>query len=156
MALLYTVTRYDQALPLLGIGFAIAQLPLRLCIAGLIVFAIGVPAGGLMSDWIAATLSQNPGLVGYVFLIGPVCCVIVGIALVSAASDRACGDAAGGVLLGSALGLVVSFHDPSAAATSFAAGAVLSGLWLTGPPLLLWRQFQRPWFPIAGRIFGAG
>jgi hypothetical protein len=153
--LLYTVTRYDQALPLVGIGFAIAQLPLRLCIIGLIVFALGVPAGGLMSDGIAATLSQNPGLAGYVFLIAPICSVAVGATLATPRLIAAMLTPVAAFFSGAVLGLVVSFNDPSAAAIWFAAGAVLSGLWLTVPPLLLWRQFQRPWFPIAGRIFGA-
>jgi hypothetical protein len=153
--LLYTITRYDQALPLVGIGFAIAKLPLRLCLAGLIVFAIGIPAGGLISGWIVVVLSQNPGLAGYVFLIAPVCCLIVGIALAGPNRIGSLLTLPAAFLSGSALGLVVRFNDPSVAQRSFAAGAVLSGLWLTVPPLLLWRQLERPWFPIAGRIFGA-
>jgi len=153
--LLYTVTRYDQALPLVGIGIAIAQLPRRLCLVSLIILAAGIPAGGLMSDWVLGALSEHSEFVGYLFLIAPVCCAIVGLALVMPNRIAVVLTPLAAFLSGAALGLVVSFDDPSAAAKSFAAGAVLSGLWLTVPPLLLWRRFNRPWFPIAGRIFGA-
>jgi hypothetical protein len=153
--LLYTITRYDQALPLAGLGLAIATLPLRFCIASLVVFVLGIPAGGLAAESIADAVGQSPWLISAVFLVPPVICAGVGIALVMPHSMSIALTPVAALLSGAALGLVISFKDPNAAQRSFALGAVLSGLWLIVPPLLLWRQFQRPWFPIVARIFGA-
>jgi hypothetical protein len=153
--LLYTVTRLDQALSLIGLGLAIAMLPPRLHIAGLVMFVVGIPAGGLGSDSIVGVLRESPWLISGVFLVAPVCCAIVGASLVAPRSVALALTPLAALVSGVALGLVISFNDPSAAHRSFVRGAVLAGLWLALPPLVLWRRFHRPWFPITGRIFGA-
>jgi len=153
--LLYTVTRYDQALPLLGVGIALARMPSWLCAVCLAVFVFAIFAGAFVSDWMLAAASAHPGLIGYVFLIGPICCLFVGIAL--AVPDRLTlvFTLPAVTFAGIALGLVISFNDPNAAEWSFAAGAVLAGLWLVVPPMLVLRGFARRWLPIPSRIFGS-
>jgi hypothetical protein len=153
--LLYTVTRYDQALPLLGTGFAIAQLPTRLCVISVAIFVLGILSGSFISDWIASAISAHPSLVGYALLTGPACSVIVGMALAAPRRLALWLTPPAALLSGAALGLVVNFNDPSFAQWAFAGGAVLAGLWLVMPPLLTWRHFARSWFSIFGRIFGS-
>lgn len=153
--LFYTVTRYDQALPLLGVAIALARLPSRLCAACLAVFALAILAGAFVSDWMLAAASAHPGLIGYLFLIGPVCCLFVGIALAVPERLTFVFTVPAVAFAGIALGSVISFNNPNAAAWSFAAGAVLAGLWLVVPPMLVLRGFARGWLPIPSRIFGS-
>ena len=56
---------------------------------------------------------------------------------------------------GMALGLVINFDDAMAEEWLFAGGAVLAGSWIVVTALVLWRRFERQWFPIAGRVLGA-
>ena len=109
-----------------------------------------------MSDWIAAALSQNSGLVGYVFLIGPVCCVIVGIALAAPRRIAPVLTPLAAFFSGAALGLVVSFDDPSAARNVLCGRrGVIRTLADRCRRFCCGGNFERPWFPIAGRIFGS-
>lgn len=151
----YTLTRTDQVLPLLGVGIAAAHLPAKLCWIGVMLLAFGISAGGFVSDGIAAALSSHPGFVGYVFLVGPACCVIVGASLAAPRHTSAWLVPPAAFFSGVALGLVINFNDPSAAGWAFAGGAVLAGLWLVVSPLLVLRGFAKPCFSIPGRIFGS-
>lgn len=152
---LYTVTRYDQVLPLLGAGIAAAQMSARLSQISVALFAIGILSGGLISEAVAAAFASHPGLVGYVFLIGPVCCVATGIALAVPRRLSACFGPPAVFLSGASLGMVINFADRSVAAWLFTGGAVLAGVWLVLACLLVWRGFARPWFSIPARVFGS-
>jgi hypothetical protein len=88
-------------------------------------------------------------------LIGPACCAITGLALVSPAAVRAWLLPPGTLASAVVLGMVMNFSDPTVEEQGFAAGAILCGVWLVAVPYLLWRRFEQPWFHIPGRIFGS-
>ncbi len=153
--LLYPVLRYDGALMLAGLGFALAQTRGRGLILNGAIFAAGLPLGGLAGGWIAAALAAGGDIIRYVLLIVPGCCVITGAALVAPRGGREWILPVAALATGMALGLVINFDDAMAEEWLFAGGAVLAGTWIVVTALLLWRRFERQWFPIAGRILGA-
>jgi hypothetical protein len=116
-------------------------------------FALGIPAGGLLAEGFALIASAHPELVAYIFLVGPFCCVLVGIVLAVPA------EIGQGLLLpaapvqGAALGLVIDFSH--LAKWPFAAGAVLAGVWIAIAVLLTWRAFEQQWLVAASRILGS-
>jgi hypothetical protein len=151
----YTVTRYDQALSLLGAGLAVARLPHRLYCLGIALFAAGVLSGDLLSAAIAAAVPQHPELIGYIFLIGPVCCVVAGASLAGPRGIRIWLAPLAAAMCGGALGMVMDFSGSTAPQWAYAGGAVVAGLLLVLAPLLVFRAFEQPWFPIPARIFGS-
>lgn len=153
--LLYTVTRHNQALPLLAAGFALAGLPRRLCIISVAIFALGIASGSFISDWMGTAVAKNVWLASYVLLIDPISCVVAGVALAAPRKLANLLTPPAVLIIGASLGLVVDLGEPDFSRLAFAAGAVLAGLWLVIAPLLTWRSFERPWLAIAARIFGS-
>jgi hypothetical protein len=155
VGLLYAVSRYDQTLPLLGLGLALAQTTTGLCLLNLLIFAAAIPAGGLFAAWLAAA-TTNPLLpLGYVLALGPSGSVVTGLVLVAPAALRRWMLPFAALLCGAGLGLVVDIAGATPQELRFAAGAILAGCWILSVPILLWRGFARNWFPIAARIFGS-
>lgn len=153
--LLYTLTRYEQSLPLAGLGFAFAQTRFGLLILNSAVFAAGIPLGGVAANWIVAALAAGADIYDQLRLLGPFCCAIAGLTLVSPAMVRAWLLPAAALASAVMLGMVINLNDPTIEEWGFAAGAMLCGAWLVAAPLLLWRRFEKPWFLIAARIFGS-
>lgn len=152
--LAYTVLRYDQALPLVGLGFAIAQTRGLPRLLGFALLALGVVLGAVLASAIVAAISAGANLIRYLFVLAPACAVLTGGALVSPRQLRGWLVGAAALLSGIVLGLVINVSDPTVEESAFAVGAVLSGGWLVAVAFLLWRQFEQPWFAIAGRILG--
>jgi hypothetical protein len=151
--LAYTAMRYDQSLPLIGIAVALGRAPLRLCILGMILFAVGIPVGGVVADGFAAIASTRPSMIGYIFLVGPACCVLVGMGLAAPPEIARWVAPPVALIMGSALGLVIDFGDSTK--WPFPAGAILAGLWIAIATLLSSRAFERPWLVVASRILGS-
>jgi hypothetical protein len=153
--LTYTVLRYDQALPLAGLGFAIAQMRGLPRLLGFALLALGVGLGAVLASVIVAAISAGANVIRYLFILAPACAVTTGAALVAPRPLRAWLVPVAALLSGVILGLVINISDPTVEEHAFAVGAVLSGGWLVAVAFLLWRQFEQPWFAIAGRIVGS-
>ena len=70
--LLYTTWRYDQALPLAGLGVALALLPNRPLLLSGVLFCAAIPFGGLVSGWVSAELAAGGGgLYRYLYAVPP-------------------------------------------------------------------------------------
>jgi len=155
LGLLYTVSRYDQTLPLLGFGLALAQTAIGLRVANLLIFAAGIPAGSLFAAWLADATSNPLFPLGYVLALGPAASVVTGLVLVAPAAVRRWTLPFAALLCGAGLGLVVDTTGATPQEWGFAAGAILAGCWILLAPILLWRSLAQSWFPIAARIFGS-
>ena len=153
LGLLYAVSRYDQTLPLVGLGVAIAQTTIGLIILNLIVFAAAIPAGTLFAAWLSAATSNPLFPLGYVLAIGPAGALLTGLVLIAPAVARMWLMPFAALLCGAGLGLVVDITGASPRDWYFAAGAILAGCWILGAPLLLCRGVALAWCPIASRIF---
>ena len=153
--LLYLLSRYDQALPLVGLGLVMAQVRLRLALLCGALFAAALVLGGALESAVAAATAAHGDLFRYIPLLAPACCVIIGLTLVSPRVARAWLLPLVSLLVGVVLGLEINLNDPSFGGWWFAGGAVLSGAWFIATPLLLWHAFSQGWFPIAGRILGS-
>ncbi len=152
--LLYTLWRYERALPLVGLGLALAQVRPRLVAVNCVVFALGLPLGAVVSGWIAAALAAGAGFYDQLLLIDPVVCALAGLTLVSGGMARVWLLPPVTLVIAVVLGLVINLNDPMPAEQAFAAGSLLIGAWLVAVPSLVWRNIERSWFRIAARIFG--
>jgi hypothetical protein len=153
--LLYTLTRYEQSLPLAGLGLALAQMRRRPLFVNGALLVAAVPLGGFVANAIVAALATGADPFVYLRLLPAACCATTGLVLVLPGPMRAVLLPVAALASGIALGLVINMDDPTVEESLFAFGAVASGIWLVAVPLLLWRRFAQPWFLIAGRIFGA-
>jgi hypothetical protein len=153
--LLYTLTRYEQSLPLAGLGLALAQMRLRPLLLNGALFIAAVPLGGLAANAIVAALATGADLFVYLRLLPAACSATTGLVLVVPGPMRAFLLPVAASASGITLGLLINMSDPTVEESAFALGAIACGIWLVAAPLLLWRRFARPAFLIAGRIFGS-
>jgi hypothetical protein len=151
----YAVVTYDQVLPLLGLGIALAQATRWQKILATIIFVGGVLSGILGESRLVSPAMGAPGLHNLFVYIGPLCCVAAGLALASPAGLRAWTVSAATALSGAALGFLIALHDPSIADVRFSGGAAAVGLWLVAAPPVLLRRVDRSWLTIGGRVFAS-
>jgi hypothetical protein len=151
----YTIVTYDQVLPLLGLGIALAQVSRWQKILATIIFVGGVLSGILGESRVVSPMTAAPGLHNFFVFIGPLCCVTAGMALASPASLRAWTVSAAAALSGAALGFLIALHDPSMGDVRFSSGAAVVGLWLIAAPTVLLRHVDGSWLAIGGRVFAS-
>jgi hypothetical protein len=155
LGLLYAVSRYEQTLPLLGLGLALAQTTFGLCIFNLLIFAAAVPAGSVFAASLSAATS-NPLLpLSYVLALGPAGSIVTGLGLIAPASVRRGLLPFAALLCGAGVGLVVDITGSTPEEWRFAAGAILAGFWILIAPILVSRHRAQSWLSIAARIFGS-
>lgn len=155
LGLLYVATRFEQALPLVGLGFALGGVRGRPAAASAAIFALAVPLGGLVANNIAAAIAGGVDLVPTLALFAPAVCVVTGAALAVPRRLRALLLPVAALMSGVVLGMLVNLSDPTREETVFALGAVAGGVWLVAAPWLIRRQLEQAWLEIAGRIFGS-
>jgi len=151
---LYPLLTYDQALPLFGIGFAFGLAPMRLAILTILFFVAGLALGLSLEDRLLDFFTDS-GWLSALSLLGPLSCVIVGIALISSGSLRAWILAPAAVAFGTAFGFAVGLNDTSIDDWGYATGATITGLWLASLSMMLARRFEGAWIQIAARILGS-
>ena len=151
----YMLTRFDQSLPLVGLGFAMAPMNRREIAATLILIPAGIGLGGMMGNMLAAMIQADFDAIRFVFLIGPSFCVLIGIVLLAPIALRAWTIPPAALFSGAVLGLGIGDSYLGAVHVSFAAGILLAGALLIFVPLFLAREFHGTWHRIAGRIFGS-
>jgi hypothetical protein len=155
---IYTVSTYDQALALVGIGVGWTQMTARRTALGMLFFAGSLLIGLLAKDRLVSAILAGPGSANLLLvlgLIGPICCVVCGLGLVAPARPRGWLMPLAAAISGLALGFFVALDDPSDMGRQFIGGAVLAACWLLlAPPALLW-PIRGAWLRIGGRIFAS-
>jgi hypothetical protein len=151
----YAALRFDQSLPLVGLGFLLAPAAPREVAAYSILLVAGLGLGGIVADRLAAAIEADFTLIRYVFLVGPTYCVVTGLALLAPAAARTWTVPVATMSAGTVLGLGIGGGYLGLANAEFAAGVVLAGACAVVLPLLLLRRFEGGWHGIVGRIFGS-
>ena len=151
----YAALRFDQSLPLVGLGFLLAPAAPREIAAYSMLLVAGLGLGGIAADRLAAAIEADFTMIRYVFLVGPTYCVVTGLALLAPAALRTWTVPAAAMSAGAVLGLGIGGGYLGLADAEFAAGVLLAGACAVVLPLLLLRRFAGAWHGIAGRIFGS-
>jgi len=151
----YTIVSYDQVLPLLGLGIALANMNRWRKVVAAVLFIGGIPVGILSEARLVSAMTAAPGLHPLFVFIGPLCCVIIGLALGSPAGLRAWTVPVAAALSGAALGFLIALHDPAPGDGRFSGGAAAAGLWLVAAPAVLLRPVDRSWLTIGSRVFAS-
>jgi hypothetical protein len=148
----YTIATYDQVLPLLGLGIAMARLRWWSTTLATIIFIGGIPSGILGEARVLSAMNAVPERHNLFVFVGPLCCVAIGLALASPAGLRAWTVAVAAALSGAALGFLIALHDPTGGDGRFSGGAAAAGFWLVMTPAVLLRHVDGLWLTIGGRV----
>lgn len=148
----YAIASYDLALPLVGIGIAMASMTERQIIALAIVLVAALPLGVLGEHRLLSAPDFPPSLARRFIYLGPLCCVAVGSALALPGRVRFWFMLPATALAGAALGFLAALHDPALGDPRFAGGAAAVGFWLVAVPATLIGWLRRSWLTIGGRI----
>jgi hypothetical protein len=155
---LNTIVAFDKALPLIGLGVAIAQLSIRQAVVGMCLFAAGAVIGWLGKDWLIWTVltgADSAKYLVYITFIGPFCCVLAALALALPLRVRAYLMPVPAVVGGMTMGFATALEDPSLGDWQYAFGTAAVMLWLIGGPSLALRWLNPRWLRIGGRIFAS-
>ena len=153
--LIYMLLRFEQALPLVGLGLAMVPMKPREIAAILILIPAGIGLGGMVGNVLGAMIEADFDAIRFVLLIGPSYCVLIGIVLLAPIALRVWTALPAAVISGVVIGVEVGGSYMGTPDLGFAAGLLLTGILLIFVPLVLAREFQGPWHRIAERIFGS-
>jgi hypothetical protein len=151
----YTIMTYDLVLPLLGLGVAASQMRRWGVILVAIVFVAGIPVGIVGEDRLLAERRISVEFIRYIAFAGPLCCLIAAAALAPGGRVRIWITPAGALCCGTALGLLVAYHQPLVGDLRFVLGAGAAGLWLISVLPMVLGPLDRSWLKIGGRIFAS-
>ncbi len=148
----YTIASYDQVLPLLGLGIAMARLGRWQKLLATAIFVGGLVLGILGEARLLSPTAGPADLHNLFVFIGPLCCVVIGLALASPAGLRGWTVPTAAALSGAGLGFLIALHGPATGDGRFFGGAAAAGLWLIMIPPLLLRRVDASWLTIGGRV----
>ena len=146
---------YQRALPLFGLGCALATVRSRQAALGAILAAAGLWLGFAYRDWLINAVVSGSATTGRLGLPGPVSCLFVGVALAAPQGLRAWLLPPTATLVGAMLAVGIKLVDPSFHDPNFVRGGVAAGVWLVGAVGLTVHLCYRPWLGIAMRILGS-
>jgi hypothetical protein len=153
--LFYSFSRFDQMLPLLGLGLALIEAPRMAAFVSLLTLAAGIPVGGLVAALLAGAVSNPLLSLGYVLTIAPAASIATGLALIGRGRWRAWMLPIAALLCGGSLGLVINMSGGTSQEWRFAVGAILGGGAILAAPMLLLGGLRVAWLEIPVRIFGS-
>lgn len=151
----YAIVTYDLVLPLVALGVALVTVRRWQAVLLAITLVGSVPLGVLAEHRLLSSEALPLSLARHFTYLGPLCCVVAGLALVSAGGLRLCLMPASTALSGAALGFLAALHDPTIGNPRFACGAAAVGLWLIATPPAILRRFDTSWLKIGGRILAS-
>ena len=151
----YAIVTYDLVLPLVGLGVALATVTRWQAILFAVALVGSIPLGILAEHRLLSSEGLPPNLARHFIYLGPLCCVVAGLALASAGGLRLCLMPVSTALSGAALGFLAALHDPTIGNPRFACGAAAVGLWLIATPPAILRWFDTTWLKIGGRILAS-
>jgi hypothetical protein len=146
---------YERALPLLGLGCALAFMRFRHAALGAGFAILGLYLGFAAREWLIAAIVSGPATVGRLALPGPVACLAAGLILVSPDRLRAWLLPPGAVVIGAMLAIGVKLVDPSFHDPNFLRGAIGASVALVAAAGVIGHLCDRQWFRIALRIVGS-
>jgi hypothetical protein len=146
----------ERVLPLVGLGVALALVDLRCGVAALALLGGGIVAGFVAKDWLLSALETVPQAANHHFLIAPISCLTVGLALVlPGARLRSWLLLFAAVVTGSLLAIAIAVTDPEVDDIAIPLVGVVVAIWIVAAVSLTARAFRRQWFSIPARIFGS-
>jgi hypothetical protein len=153
--LLDTLLRFDRSLPLVGLGLLLAEASRREMAASALLLLVGLVLGVVAGARIAVAIEEDFTLVTYLFMLGPLLCLVVGGALVAPRPVRGFASAAAALLSGLVLAVGLLAELPGALGPEYVAGSVLAILAAILVPLLILRDIRSPGLSVATRIAGS-
>lgn len=152
---LSVILGYERALPLLGLGCALATMRSRQAALGALLAALGLWLGFTFRDWLINTVVSGSATMGRLGLPGPVSCLAVGLVLVAPQRLRVWPLLPTAVLVGAMLAIGIKLVDPSFHDPNFVRGGVAVGVWIVGAVGFTVHLWYQPWLGIAMRILGS-
>jgi hypothetical protein len=153
--LIGALLRFDRSLPLVGLGLAFAQASRRQVGTSALLMLVGIGLGSLAGARLAAMIEEDFTVAAYLFMAGPLQCIVVGGALVAPATLRPVSLPIAAAVSGAVLGVGALADLPGAFGTEYLAGSTLAGLALVLVPGLLLHGLQWPGLAIVTRIAGS-
>jgi hypothetical protein len=154
--LFLTVRTYGLALPLLGLGFAMARSSALLAVAGLALLTAGLGASLSLADKFYSAHEEVLVLLVRLPIGNALMCVAAGLALALPGAIGSWLLPVAAVSIGYALGLQIAINSPgNDGSIWYSASAGSSGLLLAGMAMALRHALERPWFRIAAQILGS-
>jgi hypothetical protein len=153
--LVNALLRFDRSLPLVGLGLAFAQASRRQICVSAVLLLVGGSVGCLAGARLAAMIEEDFTVAAYLFVAGPLQCVVVGIALLTPPGLRAASLPFAAAVSGLVLGVGAVADVPGAFGTEYLAGAALAALSLMLVPSLLLREVRWPGLAVVTRIAGS-
>ena len=146
---------YQRALPLLGLGCALATVRSREAALGAVLAVIGLWLGFAFRDWLINAVVSGSATTGRLGLPGPISCLFVGLVLAAPQRLRVWLLPPAAILVGAMLAIGIKLVDPSFHDPNFLRGGVAAGVWLVGAVGLTVHLCYRPWLDVAMRILGS-
>jgi hypothetical protein len=145
----------QRLLPLLGLGVALALVPLAAFVPGLALFCAGITVGFAGYQQLLDALLRLPYSAQHQFLTGPIAAIAVGLTLIAGKRLRPWVLPPAALIAGIMTAVAIVATDPSLNSSTIRYAGVLIAAWIIGAISLTLRSFQRGWFMIAGPILGS-
>ncbi|HTV34925.1 MAG TPA: hypothetical protein VMF12_00715 [Xanthobacteraceae bacterium] len=145
----------ERTLPLLGLGFALGLVRLRIFFASLVLLIIGIVAGFAAYDPVMYLLYIAWEAPSHFSLTGPVSCLFAGLPLLCSERLRAWLLPVAAVVVGAMLAIAIFLNDPSDGDPLFTWAPLVGALWIIIAVSLTVRAFRRNWLVVFGRILGS-
>jgi hypothetical protein len=152
---LSVILSYQRALPLLGLGCALATVRSSEAALAAILAAVGLWLGFDYRDWLINAVISGPSTTARLGLPGPISCLCAGLLLAAPRRLRAWLLPPTAIVIGAMLAIGIKLVDPSFHDPNFLRGAVAAGLWLVGAVAFTVHLCDRPCVGIAIRILGS-
>jgi hypothetical protein len=152
---LSVILSYQRALPLLGLGCALATVRRWQAVLAATLAAVGLWLGFESRDWLINALMSGPATAARLGLPGPISCLAAGLLLAAPQWLRSWLLPAMAIVIGAMLAVAIKLADPSFHDPNFIRGAVAASAWLVGAVGLTLHVCYRPWLGTALRIFGS-
>lgn len=145
----------EKALPLIGLGAAIALLDPLQALLSCAVFLLGALLGFHYHDAFLAMMAFVPNAPEHLFLAGPIALVASGALLLCPPSLRHWLAPALAAIIGAMLAQFIALTDPTIGSPAVSFLGVGLGMWSIATVSLCLRSVLRPWFAVASRIAGS-
>ncbi|GEO84211.1 hypothetical protein GCM10007920_45410 [Ciceribacter naphthalenivorans] len=152
---LFTLSVYDLVLAMLGLSLGAAVAETRRDLVAIVCTFFGVLVVMLtFFDAIFGVILASP-LGEVLYLIAPAAVMLTGASLWLSGRFRQWAVLLAAAVVAFSFSLFVGLDDLGVGLLDFAAGTVVSALWLILAPALVLRQFCGPWLTIPSRIVGS-
>ncbi|UJW76160.1 hypothetical protein [Rhizobium sp. SL42] len=146
----------ERLLPLFGLGLLIGQLPSppesRLWPAAVLLLVAGALLGLVFREDVYLLVAPVPGAAANLFMMGPLACVLTGVALIPPRPARPWLAVPLIPVVGAAIAIATRLGDPTLYAPHYLPAALLAQLWFVAAIALPVGRFDPPWLSTGSRI----